>query len=944
LSQLDQIVDIATKTLIPGHSPFRDVPIPVSKPRSSNNAGNLSIVPAVWTRDALKPRWNNLATFVDTAVDSQDIDWWMSTSRELRVPLVVLATEDHCLLIPQSPNNDPQRVAVSHLREELEVYRRKLFSPHVLSSIRGGQLTFADLEDSLVADSFAAQLRHRVQLHNALKDALEGAMFTQIEIWNAKRRIDADDPEANGNNMQSVVEVAIAYLAARILDDKGFFDNRRLLSDDPRALLEQTIGRANGFFTDAYWNHLPKVDDRALQYLAAHLGNSVTFALIDHLDVGRLYEQALLAVQEGITALHGSATPNILPNLQQHYTPVAIATQMLDHLPLERLRPEKRVIYDPTSGSGSLLLAATRRLALMPDIASSPQGNTILASHVLGNDLDSTSRLITKLRYTLVQQTFAPAHLFPDPNHIGNKDYKEESTWNLLPLKPNVVVANPPFLLEDGKQSAVVFVNTVLKQLPEGAQFAFVLPDVVLRGEKYGWPDLRRKFAKECRILEMWQLPEGVVGLSANQAVSVVIGTVGNVSPTQSVIARSIVSRAHKNAIRDWGFLGNSWIGQVDASLDNWSALTAPQPSIKVPTIEFGKLFYTCVGITLKKEVSPISAPVPSTPTKRYWKHSWKTRDSLWADPNKAPFDERYIRYSPKFLKHTSAQNEVVFDSTKVMLSRITNRASNDPFLPCFDTEGLCPNNNVICVVPLAVEKLEKLTERSSTMQPFLTEWLSLEREDQLLWLLGILSSDIAPSLTAHIRSTRHITTRELHSILLPAQIDKRIPLLAKQILTLDREQEALIEYHSSERPALIAELNAVVRESYGNVAILDIQRTGKSPEIESWLKERTLPTSTAIGRVSAFDPLKRAVYLCLEGMSIDDQDEWEGWLPLPAELPGWALDGTVFEVEISEDVQLFSDLGKRPWAMRNVRHTPRPYLSIEELEKQLVGWFESGV
>jgi type I restriction-modification system DNA methylase subunit len=41
---------------------------------------------------------------------------------------------------------------------------------------------------------------------------------------------------------------------------------------------------------------------------------------------------------------------------------------MLELLPLERLHPEERIIFDPAAGSGSLLLAATSRLAGVSDI------------------------------------------------------------------------------------------------------------------------------------------------------------------------------------------------------------------------------------------------------------------------------------------------------------------------------------------------------------------------------------------------------------------------------------------------------------------------------------------------------------------------------------------------------------------------------------------------
>jgi hypothetical protein len=53
--------------------------------------------------------------------------------------------------------------------------------------------------------------------------------------------------------------------------------------------------------------------------------------------------------------------------------------------------------------------------------------------------------------------------------------------------------------------------------------------------------------------------------------------------------------------------------------------------------------------------------------------------------------------------------------------------------------------------------------------------------------------------------------------------------------------------------------------------------------------------------------------------------------------LPAWALDGTVFDVKIPKNIKTFAELKKRPWALRSFRHTPRPYLSFEELREQLL-------
>lgn len=74
-------------------------------------------------------------------------------------------------------------------------------------------------------------------------------------------------------------------------------------------------------------------------------------------------------------------------------------------------------------------------------------------------------------------------------------------------------------------------------------------------------------------------------------------------------------------------------------------------------------------------------------------------------------------------------------------------------------------------------------------------------------------------------------------------------------------------------------------------------------------------------------------IRLYLSGLLDDNEEEW---LPIIQEIPGWTLDGTVFEAQLSEDIETFEEIAQRPWAIRNFRHTPRPYFTDDELKKEL--------
>ena len=102
---------------------------------------------------------------------------------------------------------------------------------------------------------------------------------------------------------------------------------------------------------------------------------------------------------------------------------------------------------------------------------------------------------------------------------------------------------------------------------------------------------------------------------------------------------------------------------------------------------------------------------------------------------------------------------------------------------------------------------------------------------------------------------------------------------------------------------------------------------------MQEWKQEQIKPTLTVIGQVLEVSENKQEILLHLDGLIDDDE---EAWLPILPELPGWALDGTVFEAELSEEVETFQDLADNPWSLRHFRHTPYPYLTNDELRQKL--------
>ncbi len=896
--------------------PHRFVRIPVADRDREPVAVN-----AIWTDYGLRPSASNLA-FIIQDVSQQDINQWKRWLADWPIRAGLLVSDkiylvQHC---QESGRLQERELEAESLATELTAPSSKAFTPKALVEFRTGQLSLADLEESVSERSFSFLIRQRANLDRAFQSAINGALN---EIGISRKRNSKSLMSSRTEIAGHAIRVAIAFLAARILEDKGFFgdDELRIPTNDPRLLLNRTVPLANGFFKKALEESIPHLPERILQPLAAHLGSSVSFALVDHRDVGLLYERA---IKELPTQVAG----NNWSDLQRHYTPVAIAERMLELLPLERLRPEDRIIFDPAAGSGSLLLAATSRLALMSDIPEDiSRRKSYLEMHVAGNDLDRYADLVTQLRYTLARESLGQNVPFPFPSHFSHKNYDDINEKN-LGFKPHVIVANPPFAEDGNRQRAVKFIEQVLSWMNKGDQFAFVLPQSFLTARTHGISDARHLLTEHCQIFEVWQCPEKTIGIGAEQAVCIVLGSLGKPQILIPSAARAVFSRVKESVsnVREQGFLGKKWILDLDSN--HWDFVTAPPIDIKVSTISLGNLFYVFNGVNPGKSGKNYKILQESSLGIEYklcWGSRWRDPNRLWADPNRVPEDKRWLMYGKKYLEGPRLENAKLFDLPKILVGRKVNRGTLYPLAAQLDTTGLCPDNNIFCVLP--AKQAGKYT-RGYENTEFSAEWNSLSYESQRFWLLGILASNIGNALSLIGRKTHEITTAELCTLQLPLKVDLRIIEVISKIISLEQTDGS-----TAELSELRNQLNLLVEESYGNPCWIEIARTGIPPELEEWKSERTKPTFSVMGQVLDISQDNSRILLYLNGMLDDNR---EAWLPVLPEMPGWALDGTVFDAEISQDVETFEELTQRPWAIRRFRHTSRPYLTDDELREEL--------
>lgn len=892
------------------------------------------VIDGVVTEDDASPRWDNLAFLIHSVQPEDSVDLWKRRLDVLPVDAALVANVDDAearyFLFSRDDGGKTlwESVEEADLFEQLVRYADDRFAPRRLARLRRGQLTFADAAMQLRPGTLPFAARHLQQLDEALAAAVLGA----VEALKKSKR---HSPTVATHTVQ----VAIAYLAARILEDKGVIAADGALMNDPVKLLRETIKHRNGFFKKAVHMALPSLDGKhgeaAFDQLALHLGSANTFALVDHHDVGLLYERILGLLPE-------IRVEKRWRDLQQHYTPIGVTERMLERLPLERLPPERRFIFDPAAGSGSLLLASSLRLSSMKDLPV--RGRTdYLAEHVIGNDIDELARDVTNLRYVLAQETVGGPSALPAPSVYSSVKYQQFTRDNLT-YRPGAVVANPPYANDKNGQRAADFVNRAVSWLDDGAQFAFVLPQSFMHQNTDGVGEARRALTRRCQIFEVWQLPEGVTGLVARQAVCVVLGVVGR-DKYRGTVARAIFSGAGAKEIRDTGFLGPAWLAQLEPVPatqrrnrrtpppgDDWRAVGAPPVEFRAPTVPLESLFVVYTGATPKAGKQPVKAHPPNLKAVPYWRPAWRANNSLWANPDRVPDDERWRLW--RDLKRKVERHKDLIARSKVMLHNSTNRNADEPHRPCFDDFGFWPDHNVHCVSVRAPDHQRRSGMKravNSAPRPTPSDWWTMGDRERLLWLTGLLGSDLGTDLWMAGRSTQHASKDTLHGMRLPASVDQKIVALVEQIIRDEKGPERT----PAERQKTRAELNAAVAASYGSPMWVRIPRVGPVPEMAISREERTEPTFTVVGQVLEVDPTPGRNWVRVHMLGTLDESP-ETWIPLPQEMPGWALDGTPFEADLNISVETFKTLAERPWSLRNFRHAPRPYRTLNDLKTRI--------
>ena len=266
-----------------------------------------------------------------------------------------------------------------------------------------------------------------------------------------------------------------------------------------KAIENENPEQLTGIFGDAAWTNKNRLPDRLLKDLLAHFGTqTLSLARCPEDELGKGYEYLIkqFADDSGHTA-------------QEFYTNRTVVALMT-----EMLRPKSNEsIYDPTCGSGGMLISAIKWLQ--------DRGEEYRNVKVYGQEINAITSAIARMNLFL--------HGIAD-FHIANADTLKYPAFvkggHLQTF--DMVLANPPYSIsqwdrtafEDDKygrnflgtppqsRADYAFIQHILKSLdPKTGRCAILLPHGILfRNEE---KSIREKLVKS-------DLVEAVIGLAAN--------------------------------------------------------------------------------------------------------------------------------------------------------------------------------------------------------------------------------------------------------------------------------------------------------------------------------------------------------------------------------------------------------------------------------------------
>ena len=788
----------------------------------------------------------------------------------LAAPLAFLLQAESVDIWPVTRNFSPQRIeSVSY--DRLTGYltdHASDFRPDTLTAAKttGRQPSFFDLDRSLF--EFAYETTQHILVEN-----FEAAVSA------AKRAAGPRHDLQSGDLTKAVLQI----LGAAILEDK------LLLGVEPSSNVEELIHRSAkqyGQYFDV--SSLDKIGLDVGQVTFDSLRHNVTFRSFTNEMLGYFYENALV-------------DQNLRQELGVYYTPRSIAKRILTRLPVEELPPADRVVFDGSSGSGNLLLAAVERIgALLPNGWNRDQRHSYLVQRVHGVDVDPFATQVAGLSLFLID---LPAG---DTWNVKAADFMSFQSAS-LPRLPTIIVGNPPFKelrSSNGKreQRASLFLTKYLDLLLPGGLLGVVLPETFL--ENSSCSNARARLLNECDLLELWHLPEGMFPMST--AATVVVIARKRMAIRQSWEVPVRVEKVGALSYEKQQFLSGDharfshvvpstipWMEEPDVRFLSsplersvWDAIRTPKRLRDFALVRNGI-------IPGKDQRADHFDKSRKDQEWRPWLSGARDFEPYVVNPREAEF----VKY-PGNLQRPRTDLESVFDSPRSKILVNSGRAPGNPWrvYAAIDDVGYYPSQGVHCVLP---------KDESVSFEEF----------------IAVLNSPVASAWIDSRNRRRWVGENTLRDLPFPVFTEPQREVVIAQVKQITALKKRRFDGHPTHNPAihgirnLVLSIDELVFEAFGvgesgrrmlNRYFAGYPRPGFEWRGAGQQTDKAASTSNdrkwlVAGQVVQIDAENQAVTVWVRGY-YDDQPFQ---IPIPDAMPGWALrPEAAFEAEVAWDVR----------------------------------------
>jgi hypothetical protein len=823
-------------------------------------------------------------------VDSINYDKDISPFQSLATPIIILAE------YRKVKNMDDTRIYIAGLGKDVKgnrVQNEKIipfsrfkeylkdnqehFTPRRLERVKwySEQLSLFDVSSDLMQKAFQIVTKELVErFEKGVRNVLRN-----------------NDPKYE----KDIIKASIRILAARILRD-------RLRKDWPIASGADYFLRYARDFLKGYFDVPSAIAAKLDPLLSTYLHGAFDFSQISLEMVGKFYESAFV-------------TKDIRDQMGIHYTKSLLARTLLSRMPIEEIHPDKRILGDPTCGSGSLLAAGYERLAdATYSSLSDEDRHQKLINSICGNDKDGFAAEIARMTLML----FHPPHKNNwkvtdfDAEDLGFNDRWIKKTG----IQPMIIVANPPFGEKGGgvqhpgvprarnqSDRSEFFLNKCLEILPPEGLLGIILTETILDQERV--KSTRQRILKDYQILEQWSVPSHWFSNVNRNAMAWVIRKKASSSMIYNILPLSEVPIPGSTVQYMDPIEINSQLPKEDLVPTTWNNILTAIEQSPHRIEDFYKIW---------SGFQPYNHSVKAVSSAKA--HPWSGRAVHGTNPYTDFGDGKngWLELNISNFPPKSPRSKLIkkhMDSNDPMIMLRANR--NEP-LSNYKWSSIAlidvPENNRAIVAPS--ENYLAAFSKSNNIS---------DKQDDVYALWAILNHPIA-NLWFHerLRVTK-ITTKKFKKFPLPQKMKnesdvKLLASLARKLLSQMREATnrmyASNAISSSKIVQLFNLIDTLIFQMYG---ITEIERR----QIEGWfdkeprpgLEDFCQPKKTAIDAVRSQIDYKEApwettfetlevdfqeslIRLAIDGLSNDKEngaDEDGLWLKIIPQMPGWIME-----------------------------------------------------